>query len=401
MAENELHILISSLRHYPDRPSGAERLAYDEARYLAAAGHRVTMLAATDDDAPPVQRDGQISLLRYRPRSFHAADPRRAWAHQTAAKEILRKHIDARVDIVHGHAPLTYLAARDLIGNHAQTVFTVHSPITMEMEIAWPRRTFGDKLRRGFGLPLLNRMERACLERSAAVTADSEFTRQQLIRIHGEKAAGSVQVIPGWVDLDRFQIIDDRSSAKASLGWPLDVPLFFTLRRLVPRMGLDRLIRAIAIVRDRRQSMHLVIGGDGPLCDELRQLSASLGLDEWIRFAGRVPDAELPKMYGACDAFVLPTAALECFGLISIEALACGRPVLATPVAAIPELLSNFDSRWLARSADEHAIADLISAFLSHELPAHSPAELRQRAQELYSQEKRLRQLSDLVLGLR
>lgn len=394
-----MHILVTSLRHYPDRPGGAERLTYDEARYLAAAGHRVTVLAATEGDAREVERDGNINLLRYKPHSFHAGDPRRAWAHQAAAKDTLRRHLDASVDIVHGHAPLTYLTACDLLGSRARRVFSVHSPASMEMEITWPRRSVADKVRRAFGLPLINRMERQCVERSTAVTAFSEFTRQQLIRIHGEKAGDRVQVIPGWVDVDRFQIIDDRAAAKKSLGWPLDIPVMFTLRRLVPRMGLDRLIRAVRLVRDRGQALHVVIGGDGPLREELKQLSASLGLDEWVQFAGRVPDSELPKMYGACDAFLLPTAALECFGLIAIEALACGRPVLATPVAGIPELLSRFESRWLARSWDENAIADLISAFFSGTLPDHAPAELRQRAQELYSQEERLRQLVALVLN--
>jgi glycosyltransferase involved in cell wall biosynthesis len=305
------------------------------------------------------------------------------------------------VDIVHGHAPLTYLGISDMFGKRARRVFTVHSPITMEMEIAWPLRIVGDGVRRWFGLPLVNRMERLCLERSTAVTAFSEFTRQQLMRIHGEKTGGRVQVIPGWVELDRFRIIDDRYMAKKSLGWPLDVPVLFTLRRLVPRMGLDRLIRAVRMVHDRGQPMHLVIGGDGPLRAELEELSKSLGIDRWVRFAGRVSDPELPKMYGACDAFVLPTAALECFGLIVLEALACGRPVLATPVAAIPELLSKFESRWLAQSADENGIADLISAFLSDQLPARAPVELRQRARELFSREESLRKLAALVLNHR
>jgi glycosyltransferase involved in cell wall biosynthesis len=393
-----LNILITTLRHYQDRPSGAERLAYDEARYLAAAGHCVTALAASEGDAPPVQRDGNITLLRYRPRSFKAADPRRAWAHQAAAKNVLRRHAGS-IDVVHGHAPLTYLAVNNLLRDSVRTVFSVHSPISMEMEIAWPRRTLADRVRRGFGLPLINRMESQCLERSQTITAFSEFTKQQIIRIHGEEAGSRVQVIPGWVDLDRFRIIDDRQAAKLSLGWPLDVPVLFTLRRLVPRMGLDRLIRAARLVRDRGRAMHLVIGGSGPMREELEQLASSLDLVSSIRFTGRVPDAELPKMYGACDAFLLPTAELECFGLIAIEALACGRPVLATPVAAIPELLSKFERRWLAQSADENAIADLISAFLSGGLPERGPGELRLRARELYSQQEHLGQLAAVVLN--
>ncbi|MGE5321641.1 MAG: glycosyltransferase family 4 protein [Actinomycetota bacterium] len=395
-----MHILITNLDHYPDRPGGAPRISWDEALYLAAAGHQVTTVAdGTHTDAPEVEHRGSICLLRYRLRDFHAADPRRASAHQNAAREVLRRHIRDRVDIVHGHAVLPYLPALELFGRHARAVFTIHSPSTMEMDIGWSSGTLKDGVRRFLGLPLLKRMERQCLQRSVALTALSEFTREQMIRIHGAELGNRVQVIPGWVDLNRFQIIRDRDAAKRALGWPQDVPVLFTLRRLVPRMGLDRLVRAAAILRDRGRNFQLIIGGAGPLRQELEQLVQALNLTGSIRFLGRVPDADLPLMYGACDAFVLPTAGLECFGLIALEALACGRPVLATPVAAIPEVISNFESQWLARSADEDAIADLIEAYLSERLPAYAPAEVRRRTQELYSQGARLPQFTATVLG--
>ncbi|MBZ5534088.1 MAG: glycosyltransferase family 4 protein [Acidobacteriia bacterium] len=395
-----MNILITSIQHYTDRPSGSSRLAYDEARYLAAAGHRVFMLAPSVDAASPeFEQVNGLSLLRYPLRDFHLADPRRAWGHQRAAKDAMRRHIAGGVEVVHGHAPLSYLAACELFGNHARTFYSVHSPVSMEMEISWPRRTLAGRVRRAFGLPLVRRMERQCLVRSTAVTSDSEFTRQQLIRIHGEEVAARVRVFPGWVDLDEFRIIEDRDAAKKSLGWPLDVPVLFTLRRLVPRMGLDRLLRAVRRLRDQGQAMQVIVGGDGPLREELQQLAISLELGDSVRFVGRVPAAELPMMYGACDAFVLPTAELECFGIIALEALACGRPVLATPVAAIPEMLRNFEPRWLARSADENGIADVVAAFVSGKLPAHAPEELRLRVQKLYSHDARLAELAGLVTG--
>ena len=104
-------------------------------------------------------------------------------------------------------------------------------------------------------------------------------------------------------------------------------------------------------------------------------------------------------MYAAGDAFVLPTAELECFGLIALEAMACGRPVLATPVAAIPEIMRNFEEQWLAASADEGAIADLIGAHLAGRLPAHAPEELRRRTEELYSQDDHLAKLSAVLFA--
>jgi glycosyltransferase involved in cell wall biosynthesis len=395
-----VHILITNTEHYVDSPGGASRLAWDEALYFAAAGHRVTMLAAAlKPDASEVERSGNICLLRYRLRQFHAGDPRRASAHQNAAGDLLRRHIQDPVDVIHGHVPLTYLAACDLYEHQARTMYTIHSPATMEMDIAWPGGTLKHNVRRWFGLPLLKRMERDCLRRSAIIASDSQFTRQQMIRIHGRQLGDRIQVIPGWVNLQRFNIIADRTAAKRSLGWPLEVPVLFTLRRLVRRMGLDRLVRAIGILRERGKELRLVVGGAGPLRQELEQQVHALNLGDSVQFLGRVSDSDLPTMYGSCDAFVLPTAELECFGLIALEALACGRPVLATPVAAIPELLSNFETAWLARSADEAGIDELIGAFLSGKLPMHSPADLRDRTEELYSHDARLKQLATVMLG--
>lgn len=400
MASSKSHVVIANLYHYTDTPGGAGRLGLDEAQYLIANGHRVTMLAAASgEDQPEVEQDGNLCLLRYKVPTLKAADPRRAFAHQSAAREVLRRHVTEPVDIVHGHVPLSYLAACDAFGREARTMYTIHSPSTMEMEIEWPTGGVRENIRRWFGLPLLKRLERRCLEQSSVVVSHSNFTRREMIRIHGPEVGERIQVIPAWVDLDRFKIIRDRDAAKRALGWPQDIPVLFTLRRLVRRMGLDRLVRAAGILRDRGRKFHLVIGGEGPLLQELEQLVHALTLTDSIRFLGRVPDEEVPAMYGACDAFVLPTAGLECFGLIALEALACGRPVLATPVAAIPEVISNFATQWLARSADEGAIADLIGNYLSGNLPAHSPEELRRRTEQLYGKAELLWRLSSLVLG--
>ncbi len=394
------HVLIANLNHYKDRPGGAGRLAWDEAHFLARNGHRVTMLAAASSpDQPEMEQEGDLCLLRYKIPHLKPADPRRASAHQRAARAVLRKYMDAPVDVIHGHVPLTYLAACDVFEHQARTMYTIHSPTTMEMEIEWAGEGLGRRIRRWFGQPLLKRMEQRCLERSAVIASDSDFTRRQIKRIHGAELGNRIQVIPGWVDLERFKIVPDRTAAKQALGWPLDVPVLFTLRRLVRRMGLDRLVRAVGILRQRGHKLHLIIGGAGPLRRELEELVQALNLSDSIRFLGRVADADLPAMYAAGDAFVLPTAELECFGLIALEAMACGRPVLATPVAAIPEIMRNFEEQWLAASADEGAIADLIGAHLAGRLPAHAPEELRRRTEELYSQDDHLAKLSAVLFA--
>jgi glycosyltransferase involved in cell wall biosynthesis len=104
-------------------------------------------------------------------------------------------------------------------------------------------------------------------------------------------------------------------------------------------------------------------------------------------------------MYAAADAFVLPTAELECFGLIVLEALACGRPVLATPVGAIPEVMGRFERGWLAQDNSADAVAQLLRDFLAGALPSHDPAALREIVAQHYSRQQALECLVAVVLG--
>lgn len=378
-----MNIIITNIQHYVDLPSGSSRLAHDQAVFMAAAGHSVTVIAPGDTEHSETEMLGPLLLLRYKPRQLSARDPRRTWAHQEAAIEVLQKHVKGHVDVVHGHAPLNYVAASQLYPK-ANKIYSIHSPATMEMELNWSEATVSNTLKRWLGLPILKRLERKCLETSDFITSDSEFTREQIGRIYGRHIAQRIKVIPGWVDFERFKILQDAIGVKQSLGWPTDIPVLFTLRRLVPRMGLDRLVRAAKIVQEKGHKFRLVIAGTGPLRKELENLTRDLRMTDTITYAGLVPDHDLPLMYGACDAFILPTAALECFGLIILEALACGRPVLATPIAAIPELISKFEPKWLARAADEESIASLMVEHLEGRLPYHMPSELRRKARQNY-----------------
>ena len=114
---------------------------------------------------------------------------------------------------------------------------------------------------------------------------------------------------------------------------------------------------------------------------------------------GRIDDDLLPMAYGACDAFVLPTAELECFGLIALEALAAGRPVLATPVGAIPEILSRFEPAWLATSANSADLASLLIGHLRGMTPQHSPQQLHEQASREFGRTKLMPRFVEAVFG--
>jgi glycosyltransferase involved in cell wall biosynthesis len=393
-----MKVLITAISHWLDRPSGSAKIAFDEALELKRRGQEVWMLARGNPTLPEHQVVDGINLLRYVEQPVAPWNPARASVHQRAIAGVLARHIP-KLDVVHAHVPLAGVAAFRFYGESAYACYTVHSPAAMEMAIEWKSASLARRITAPIGISLLNRIEKECISRSNVVTALSRYTRDCIRRIHGSQFADRLQLVSGWVDTSRFVPLEDRVRAKEQLGWPIDLPVLFTLRRLTARMGLDRLLAAAHRTLREGLRFHLVIAGNGPLRQALEQQADRLGIKSSVTFMGRVPDDVLSIAYGACDAFVLPTAELECFGIIALEALAAGRPVLATPVGAIPETIRRFEPAWLAESADADDIATLLQKYLRGALPEHPPALLHDRVDRMYSSRKLLGEFVDTTVS--
>jgi len=199
-------------------------------------------------------------------------------------------------------------------------------------------------------------IEGYCLKRSAKIVVLSKYMKQKVIDIHGI-ADENIIVNPGGVDLDRFQPLGKRSLIKEELELPTDRLHLLTVRNLEPRMGLDNLIKAIYLLREKGCPVHLTIGGEGPERKALDHIVSAYGLCNDISLIGFIPAERLSQYYAAADFFILPTRELEGFGLVTIESMACGTPVLGTPVGATTEILSNFDSRLLFKNATPEAMS--------------------------------------------
>lgn len=170
-----------------------------------------------------------------------------------------------------------------------------------------------------------------------------------------------IRVIPGAVDVNRFATHVSRADARERLGWPAERPIVLAVRRLVPRMGLEDLVDAAAEIRRRVPDALILIAGKGPLGPALDARIASLGLADHVRLLGFVPDEQLPLAYRAATVSVVPTVALEGFGLIVAESLAAGTPALVTPVSSLPEVVEELAPALVLASAGAAAIASGVS----------------------------------------
>jgi glycosyltransferase involved in cell wall biosynthesis len=141
------------------------------------------------------------------------------------------------------------------------------------------------------------------------------------------------------VDGERFAVCD-RREARKRLGLPEACQLICTVGRLSQEKGLDVLIAASAKLACKMKDLRVAIVGGGPLEGALKRLSSTLGLANQIVFAGARPNDEVPLWLSACDVFCLPSRSEGCPNVI-LEALASGRPVVASQVGGIPELLNT------------------------------------------------------------
>ena len=168
----------------------------------------------------------------------------------------------------------------------------------------------------------------------------------------------NVSIIPNGFDSDLFNP-SDKARARKKLALPQDKKIILNVGNLVPVKGHEHLIKAMVNVLKARKDVLLVIIGDGPLRDRLDDLGRKLGLDEYIKFGGSKPHHEIPLWMNAADVFVLPSLR-ESFGLVVLEALAVGTPVVATINGGSEEVVTSEDYGLLCPPADPECLAEKI-----------------------------------------
>ncbi|MCB9853106.1 MAG: glycosyltransferase family 4 protein [Phycisphaerales bacterium] len=369
-----------------DRPGGMGRVAWDMALIMRDAGHDVAMFSARLDRGPAEtqwdETDG-IRILRYNRPVISRFDPFRMRKGVAAARRAAEALKNESWDLVHSHSPYSGIAAFDALAGCQPLVATVHSPVTMEQQINWSTAGVVGKLKGLLATGPLRRLEYRLLAQCNGIHVLSQYTRRQLIRLHN--LAHDAVIIPHWrrPELRRTKT---RREARIKLGWPLDTPILFTVRGHVPRTGIEIAIRAIGPLAKAGRCMFM-IGGDGVLRPYHEKLVADLGIGERLRFCGRMSDENLILAYEAADCFILPTLSLECFGIIIIEALAFGCPVISTDAAAIPETMESILPDCIVPAGNIDALRHKVDEFLGHHLAIPSPDELTAYVRNRYDED--------------
>jgi len=255
-------------------------------------------------------------------------------------------------------------------------------PLVVHFHGPWAPESLASGEVPGWRIGAKRMIEAAVYRRAREVVVLSDAFRQLLVERY-DVAPWRVNVVPPGIDLERFTP-GDRALARASLGLPADSPVLVAVRRLVPRMGIDVLLQAWAGVERARPDAVLVIVGDGPQRAHLEGLASPSLRAGSVRFLGRVDEETVVRCYQAADFSVVPTVALEGFGLVVLESLACGTPPVVTDSGGLPEAVRPLDPSLVVPAGDPDALSLRLVAALDGTQPAPERSRCRIHA-ESYS----------------
>jgi glycosyltransferase involved in cell wall biosynthesis len=203
----------------------------------------------------------------------------------------------------------------------------------------------------------LARLEARNARNADIVLADSAYCQDAIVRHYGIPA-DRIRLVPEGIDLARWQRIAAQTPHQS------DGATILCVARQYPRKHVADLLRAMPQVRRDVPSAHAVIIGDGPEHAPLRALAAELGLGDAVQFLGAIADDdEVARWYRHADLFCLPSVQ-EAFGIVFLEAMASGLPVVATRAAAIPEVVPDGQAGLLVPPGDVDALAAALTALL-------------------------------------
>jgi len=254
---------------------------------------------------------------------------------------LLRK---MNADVLHFHFPypiasIGYLLTRP----KGKVVITFHNAIVRQ-------RVLGK---------LLRPIETLFLKKADVIIAASPqiIENSEILRRFKRKC----RVIPHGIDISKFESAKDSEAVREiKLKYSNRIVLF--VGRLVYYKGVEYLIKAM-----RHVNASLLLIGDGNLRNRLEKLTKNLKLDDKVHFLGEVTDEELPRYYHSCDVFVLPSVSpAEGFGLVQIEAQACGKPVISTALpTGVPFVNLHNRTGLIVPPKNSEALAEAINKLLN------------------------------------
>ncbi len=363
----KLNILIATEAFYPDGIGGAHTYVYNLSKQLVQKGHNVYVitLRLTEELLYEEKLDG-VNVFRYDSAvTGRLLFIRRPFLSIINSRKVFNNLVKkTKFDIINYHLALPAFAINiSSKSSSIPKIFTFHSSMCRDVSIQMRKKRYSAFF---FNRPILfiiKLIEKMNFKGCNKIIVLSKFSKQFLVDNYHIKPQ-KIIVIRGGVDINKFSPPENRFLMRGNLSLPKDKTIILTARRLVARMGLENLIFAMEDVIKAENNFLLLIIGEGFLKNKLAKLIKKLNLEKYVNLIGSVDADKMALYYKAADFFVLPSEHDEWFGLVTLEALSSGLPVLGTPLGGTKEILERFNKDYLFKGISAKDIAKGIINFL-------------------------------------
>jgi len=330
-------------------------------RELGRAGHRVDIFTCAGYGRPDseVYLSEQVRVIHLRAGDNGHVGKSALFGHLPEVFLSLDAYMTANhisYDLIHSHYWLS-----GCVGRLVQDRWSVPHVVMFHTTGIAKRIACGQEREPTLRLLVEKRLAHASDRILAATTGE----RNLLMRYYGVDG-GNIGVVPCGVNLERFQPVT-RALARKELGLQDTRFVVLYVGRFAPVKGLERLLAAAAHLRSHQGLKFVIIGGDGHYTQaaaELGRLVRRASIEGAVRFQGRIRHELLPLYYSAADVLVVPSY-YESFGLVALESLACGTPVIAGRVGAMDTLLQSGRTGLLMDTLSPRSLASAIERFVA------------------------------------
>ncbi|MEW9668271.1 1,4-alpha-glucan branching protein domain-containing protein [Ammoniphilus sp. 3BR4] len=374
-SDGHLKILMLSWEYPPMMVGGLSRAVYDLSRKMVELGVEVHVLTSHVEGYPSYEVNQGVHVHRVRTYQAKEVDFM-GWIFQLNlamidyAKTLINKYV--RFDLIHAHDWLVCQASKTLKHHFGiPLVSTIHAT-----EHGRNQGIYTDLQRK------IHHLEWQLTYESWRVIGCSRYMEKEIRELF-ELPADKLDIIPNGVDPALVQIGAPDGELRSRFASPEEKIVFF-VGRLVREKGVQLLLESVPEILSHCPEAKFVIGGKGPMLDELRRQSDEMGLSHKVLFAGFIPDETRNQLLHMASATVFPSL-YEPFGIVALEAMAAGTPVIVSDVGGMSEIVEHGVDGLKVIPGDSHSLAVQIAACLNNEeLSERIKKKAVQKIEQLY-----------------
>ena len=328
---------------------GTEMAAYNLANKIAKMGNEIDIFTTSIDSKDSLEIYPHMKIHRH-PTTLKIASA-------NASLKLIYNPLNYDLDIIHAHSPIPYSDLPALL-------YAKRKKIPFLLTYQYDGQETGGSFIRNTGVSIYNKFFiNRVLDAAEVIIATTKSYANESPFLKGYK--DKIKIIPNGINLKEVTTSSTKEESRNILGLPDDTNIILFVGSLVPYKGPDILLKAFKIVQKEFSNVKLIFAGRGPMLDELYDLSKRLDLEDDITFAGFVDEEQKPLYFKSSDIFCLPSTTMaESFGIVNLEAMASGIPIVSSNLGGIPDIVNHEKIGLLAEPSDIRGIADSLIRLL-------------------------------------